>query len=146
MEEVKDTVNKMREELDLDEKEYDPEIYRAIRKKIEAMEELGSEEGEGYQAIAENTAVAAEYREKLEELDLYFTETDGELTEDNVRYYRSLTEQYRNSIDGFDLSTGTGTGSGATEEESVNTDFIVKVNNRYQTDFWTLAEDISESN
>lgn len=127
VEAAKAGLKEMKEELDLDEEAYDPEIYQAIQNKIKEIEDAGSEDGAGYQEIRDNQAAAEKYLEKLNQLDTYFEETGAGLNEENAAAFRALTTQYQSSLAETDLSALDLNGA-APEAETADTGFITTVN------------------
>ena len=144
VEAVRGSVEEMRAELKQKEADYDPEIYQALENRIKEIEDTGSESGEGYRQIASNAEAAAAYQEMLSGLDDYFAETAGGVTAENVGTLQTLTEQYRNSIESFDLSS-LGVGTEETEGGKVSTAFVSKVNNTYNSGLLDLlAGEVSD--
>ncbi|MDO4733954.1 MAG: DUF5702 domain-containing protein, partial [Lachnospiraceae bacterium] len=141
---AKDGILAMKEELELSKEEYTPEIYQAIQKRIEEIEDTGSEEGAGYQTIKNNAEAAANYQETMKGLDSFFDATDGAVSEENVGTYQEMTSQALESVTGFDMLS-LDAGSAAEQTGSADLSFIENVNQKSKTGVLDLlAGDISE--
>lgn len=141
---AKDGLLAMKEELELSKEEYSLEIYQAIQKRIEEIEDTGSEEGAGYQTIKSNAEAAAKYQETMKGLDTFFDATDEEVSEENVGTYQEMTRQALESVTGFD-KLSLDAGSAAEQTGSADLSFIENVNQKSKTGILDLlAGDISE--
>lgn len=146
VEETRAAVGQMTEELDVNEADFDPEIYAAIRNQIEELGSAGGESGADYSTIEANSGIVRSYLDQLEGLEGYFAGTGAELTDENLQQYRELTAQYQEQFSGQGLSALTTIDAETAEIGELKSGaFIQKVNDTYQTGLLDLlAGEISE--
>ena len=142
---AKDGLFAMKEELERSKEEYSPEIYQAIQKRIEEIEDTGSEEGAGYQTIKNNAEAAEKYQETMKGMDAFFDATDGAVSEENVGTYQEMTSQTLESVKNFDMSS-LNVGQETEQTGSADLSFIENVNQKSKVGILDLlAGDISET-
>ena len=138
--EAKDSLTAMKEEFDLDQTKYDPEIYQAVHSKLQEIEDLGGEEGQIYSDVTSNLEAMRTYQTNLNGLDSYFAMTQEPLTKENAGYYRQLTEQYQDQLSGLELSQ-IGEGALDTSGPKASGAFIRNINKTYQAGLLDLFAD-----
>ena len=141
---AKDGLFAMKEELERSKEEYSPEIYQAIQKRIEEIEDTVSEEGAGYQTLKNNAEAAAKYQETMKGMDAFFDATDGAVSEENVGAYQEMTSQTLENVKNFDMSSLI-SGQETEQTGSADLSFIENVNQKSKVGILDLlAGDISE--
>lgn len=138
LEEAKQTMQEMRTELDINEKEMDPELYQALQEHISEFES-GGETG-----LLQTINTADEYQNALNGMNAYFAGTGESLTAENAEAYRNLTAEYKNQLESVDLSQ-LDTGQVLSASEQATPGFILRVNNKFKTGILDLlAGEISD--
>lgn len=131
-EKARESAGSMSSRIEVREEDYDPELYQALTGRIREVEDAAMQGGATDQQIRDGAAAAEEYRGKLNALDQYFTETQGALSPDNLAYYQTLTDWYKNDLNSVNTERFGGNAEPAPSIEG-NADFLVTVNNTYRT-------------
>ena len=118
VEDAKEAVSKLENELTISREDYDDEVYGIVSEQLEDIRQKSADTDFDYYLVGSNLDTTGYYMEKLDSIDALAEMTREPLTSENADSYKAIIDEYRSEFSDFSLdSLGVNLDSDEVEKE-----------------------------